>query len=106
MKKRSRLPQQGEFTGNRTLYGGGEAPDLASHDIREVSVVRESGRRDRAPVRRPRCFQVKTAFAANGSVTAGNSSQMSDGAGAVIVASEAALKRFNLTPIARFLVTQ
>ena len=37
-----------------------------------------------------------------GSVTAGNSSQTSDGAGALIVASEAAVKRFGLTPLARF----
>jgi len=41
-------------------------------------------------------------FAARGSVTAGNSSQTSDGAGALLVVSEAALKRFNLTPLARF----
>ena len=41
-------------------------------------------------------------FAAKGSVTAGNSSQTSDGAGALIVASEAAVKRFGLTPLARF----
>jgi acetyl-CoA acyltransferase len=37
-----------------------------------------------------------------GSVTAGNSSQTSDGAGALILASEAAIKRFGLTPLARF----
>ncbi|NLD67385.1 MAG: acetyl-CoA C-acyltransferase [Limnobacter sp.] len=37
-----------------------------------------------------------------GSVTAGNSSQTSDGAGALIVASEAAVKRFGLSPLARF----
>ncbi len=37
-----------------------------------------------------------------GSVTAGNSSQTSDGAGALILASEAAVKRFNLKPLARF----
>ena len=37
-----------------------------------------------------------------GSVTAGNSSQTSDGAGVLIVASEAAVKRFGLTPLARF----
>ena len=37
-----------------------------------------------------------------GSVTAGNSSQMSDGAGAVLLASEAAIKRYGLTPLARF----
>jgi len=37
-----------------------------------------------------------------GSVTAGNSSQTSDGAACLIVASEQAVKRFNLTPLARF----
>lgn len=37
-----------------------------------------------------------------GTVTAGNSSQTSDGAGALILASEAAVKRFGLTPLARF----
>ncbi|HSN31660.1 MAG TPA: acetyl-CoA C-acyltransferase [Ideonella sp.] len=37
-----------------------------------------------------------------GSVTAGNSSQTSDGAGCLMLASEAAVKRFGLTPLARF----
>ena len=37
-----------------------------------------------------------------GSVTAGNSSQTSDGAGALIVVSERILRQFNLTPLARF----
>jgi len=46
--------------------------------------------------------RLRAVFAAKGSVTAGNSSQTSDGAGALILVSEAALKRFNLTPLARF----
>ncbi|MDC8785520.1 acetyl-CoA C-acyltransferase [Roseateles koreensis] len=46
--------------------------------------------------------RLKPVFAAKGSVTAGNSSQTSDGSGALIVASEAAVKRFGLTPLARF----
>ena len=37
-----------------------------------------------------------------GSVTAGNSSQMSDGAAAVLLASEQAVKDYGLTPLARF----
>ena len=37
-----------------------------------------------------------------GSVTAGNSSQMSDGAGALLLASEKAVKDHGLTPLARF----
>ena len=46
--------------------------------------------------------KLKTVFAARGSVTAGNSSQMSDGAGAVLLMSEAAVKRTGAKPIARF----
>ena len=45
--------------------------------------------------------RLKPAFAQDGTSTAGNSSQMSDGAGFVLVVSEKALKRYNLTPIAR-----
>jgi len=46
--------------------------------------------------------QLKTPFAARGSVTAGNSSQTSDGAGALILASEKAVQQFGLKPLARF----
>jgi acetyl-CoA acyltransferase len=46
--------------------------------------------------------KLKAVFSARGSVTAGNSSQTSDGAGALILVSEAILKRFNLKPLAKF----
>ena len=46
--------------------------------------------------------KLRPVFAARGSVTAGNSSQMSDGAAAVLLMSEAAVKRYDLKPIARF----
>ena len=46
--------------------------------------------------------RLKPVFAAKGSVTAGNSSQTSDGAGALILASEKAVKQFDLKPLARF----
>lgn len=46
--------------------------------------------------------KLKPVFAAKGSVTAGNSSQTSDGAGALILASEKAVKTFDLKPLARF----
>ena len=46
--------------------------------------------------------KLKTVFSARGSVTAGNSSQTSDGAGALILASEKAVKEFGLKPLARF----
>ena len=46
--------------------------------------------------------KLKAIFAAKGSVTAGNTSQMSDGAAAVMLVSEKILKEFNLKPLARF----
>ena len=44
----------------------------------------------------------ESALAPKGSVTAGNSSQTSDGAGALVLVSERILKQLNLTPLARF----
>lgn len=45
---------------------------------------------------------LKTVFDAKGTVTAGNSSQTSDGAAAVLLVSERALNKYQLTPLARF----
>jgi len=45
---------------------------------------------------------LRPAFAANGSVTAGNSSQMTDGAAASIIMSEEKVKEFGISPIAKF----
>jgi len=47
--------------------------------------------------------RLKAAFKATGSVTAGNSSQMTDGAAAVLVVSEEFLEKNRLKPLARFL---
>ena len=47
--------------------------------------------------------KLRTVFAKDGSVTAGNSSQMSDASAAVLVASEEAVEKYNLTPKAEFL---
>ena len=46
--------------------------------------------------------KLRPVFSPKGSVTAGNSSQTSDGAGALILVSEKILKQFNLVPLARF----
>ncbi len=46
--------------------------------------------------------KLRPVFAAKGSVTAGNSSQTSDGAGALLLASERAIKQYELKPLARF----
>ncbi|EDY87401.1 3-ketoacyl-CoA thiolase 2, peroxisomal [gamma proteobacterium HTCC5015] len=49
--------------------------------------------------------KLRTVFRADGSVTAGNASQMSDGAGAVLIVSEKILKEYNLEPIGRFVTS-
>jgi len=45
--------------------------------------------------------RLRPVFRQGGSVTAGNSSQMSDGAAASLIVSESALQEYNLTPLAR-----
>ncbi len=51
----------------------------------------------------PQLAALKPIVGNNGTVTAGNASGVNDGASAMILASEAALKKYNLTPSARFL---
>jgi acetyl-CoA acyltransferase len=77
-------------------------PDLVERRVGEHRnrVDRDEG--PRADTSLEALAKLRPAFAAAGSVTAGNSSQTSDGAGAVILASEAALRRFGLVPLARF----
>ena len=94
----------GEFKDEITPYRIKEhAPDLAA---RNVSIKARDAAQDEGP-RADTSLEVlaklKPVFAQKGSVTAGNSSQMSDGAGAVLLCSESALKRYNLTPIGKFL---
>ena len=78
-------------------------PDLTTHEIRSISTIRDTDEGPRPGTNQDVLSKLRPVFASKGSVTAGNSSQMSDGAGAVIVVSESALKRFNLTPIGRFI---
>jgi acetyl-CoA acyltransferase len=77
-------------------------PDLASGKI--VAKSRELDRDEgpRADTSAEGLAKLKPVFAARGSVTAGNSSQMSDGAGAAIVVGERILKELALTPLARW----
>lgn len=74
--------------------------DSAEVSVKKRSVNLDEGARPDTTVEA--LAKLKPVFAARGSVTAGNSSQTSDGAGALILASEAAVKRFNLQPLARF----
>lgn len=70
-------------------------------DNKTMLVSADSGPRDDTSLEQ--LAALKPVFAVKGSVTAGNSSQKSDGAGMVILASEQALKTHGLTPIARFI---
>ena len=78
-------------------------PNLASGeiDIKTRTITQDEG--IRADTTMEGLAKLKPVFAAKGSVTAGNSSQTSDGAGALILVSEKILKQFNLTPLARFM---
>jgi len=77
-------------------------PDLAGRSIRTDSRLIDTDEGPRADTSAEGLAKLRTVFKAGGSVTAGNSSQMSDGAAALILASEKAIREFNLTPIARF----
>jgi acetyl-CoA acyltransferase len=94
----------GEFKDEITPFSQNDkVPDLVSREIKvksRVLTADEGPRRDTSPEGLAR---LRPAFAAKGSVTAGNSSQMSDGAGAVVLMSEAAMKRFNASPLGRFM---
>jgi len=95
--------RNGEFRGEVTPFEiVDRVPNLASReiDLRRWRMEQDEG--PRADTSLEALGRLKPAFALKGSVTAGNSSQMSDGAGALILVSDAALRRFHLTPLARF----
>ena len=80
-------------------------PDLATRGIVTDSRLIRADEGPRAGTTAEVLGKLKTVFRNGqfgGTVTAGNSSQMSDGAGAVLLASEKAIKEYNLQPLARF----
>jgi acetyl-CoA acyltransferase len=78
------------------------SPDLAAGTIRHRKKVADTDEGPRPDTSAETLGKLRTVFAARGSVTAGNSSQMSDGAAAVILMSEKALKKYGVKPMARF----
>jgi acetyl-CoA acyltransferase len=93
----------GEFDAETTAVDIIErVPNLATGEVelKKRTVNRDEGARAESTL--AALAKLKPVFAAKGSVTAGNSSQTSDGAGALILVSEKILKQFNLTPLARF----
>jgi acetyl-CoA acyltransferase len=94
----------GEFEDEITPYHISEhVPDMHSREVKVKARDVSQDEGPRADTSLEALGKLKTVFAQKGSVTAGNSSQMSDGAGAVLLCSESALKRYNLTPIGKFL---
>jgi acetyl-CoA acyltransferase len=77
-------------------------PNLATGEITLKSRTVNIDEGPRADTSAEGLAKLKPVFAAKGSVTAGNSSQTSDGAGCLILASERAVKQFDLKPLARF----
>ena len=77
-------------------------PDLDSRGIRADRRVVDTDEGPRADTTAEALAKLRPVFRMGGSVTAGNSSQMSDGAGAVLLASEQAIMDYGLTPLARF----
>jgi acetyl-CoA acyltransferase len=78
------------------------SPNLQTGEVQEKRRTVSLDEGPRADTSIEGLAKLKTVFAARGSVTAGNSSQTSDGAGALILASEKAVKQYGLTPLARF----
>ena len=78
------------------------SPDLAKDEVieRRNTVMRDEGPRTDTTI--DGLARLKPAFAAQGTITAGNSSQMSDGAAAAIVVSERVLRDLDATPLARW----
>ncbi|MCG9025238.1 acetyl-CoA C-acyltransferase [Laribacter hongkongensis] len=77
-------------------------PNLKTGEVDYVKKTLTTDEGPRAGTTMEGLAKLKTVFDAKGSVTAGNSSQMSDGAGAVVLVSEKVLKQFGLTPLARY----
>jgi len=98
--------QAGEFKDEITpIEVVTRVPDL---DAEKVAVQKRTLSLDegpRADTSAEALARLRPVFAAKGSVTAGNSSQTSDGAGALVLVSEKALKEFNLVPLARFVTS-
>ena len=80
-----------------------KSPDLERLQVVDEHFVVDTDEGPRSDTSIEVLSKLRPAFAAGGTVSAGNSSQMSDGAGAVLLASDRALKTYELAPMARFM---
>ncbi len=77
-------------------------PVLGGNTVKLRELLVEADEGPRADTSLEGLAKLRPVFRNGGSVTAGTSSQMSDGAAAVMLASEKAIKEYGLTPLARF----
>ncbi|MDQ3057149.1 MAG: acetyl-CoA C-acyltransferase [Pseudomonadota bacterium] len=77
-------------------------PDVAGNTVRLKRALIDTDEGPRADTSLEGLGKLRAVFRNGGSVTAGNASQMSDGAAGVLLASEQAIKDYGLTPLARF----
>jgi acetyl-CoA acyltransferase len=78
------------------------SPNLQTGEVIEKKRIVTLDEGARADTTLEGLAKLKNPFATRGTVTAGNSSQTSDGSGALILASEKAVQQFGLKPLARF----
>src|SRR5438477_608821 len=84
---------------NRLCGSGLDAVEIPSAKGKPLAVTRDEHPRPETTLER--LASLPTPFRANGTVTAGNASGLNDGAAALLIASESAARRLNLTPRAR-----
>ena len=78
------------------------SPDLDNGTVRITERIVDVDEGPRPDISAEALAKLRPVFSTKGSVTAGNASQMSDGAGTAILVSEKILKEHNLKPLARF----
>ena len=101
--------EQDEFAlSSQQKYFGALAADKWKNEIASMEVTKEKGEKILVDTDEPprqtsleKLATLKPVFTKDGTVTAGNSSGINDGAAAILLASEDAVKKFNLKPIAR-----
>jgi acetyl-CoA acyltransferase len=102
--KASKAIADGKFRDEISPYSVVEnLPDLAQSKVNRVVKTMADDEGARPQTTMESLGKLRPVFNVKGSVTAGNSSQMSDGAGAVVLMSESALKRYQLQPLGKFL---
>jgi len=92
----------GEFSAEITPYTIMSRQPAKDGKVSSRETVLRNDEGPRADTSAEGLAKLRPVFRAGGSVTAGNSSQMSDGAAGVLLASEQAIKDYGLTPLARF----